>query len=212
MSRYRFRLPALLGALAVMALAGCASTGLVNVWSSQDFSTPMHSMLVVVMKRNEGNRRIMEDAFVKELGKYGVQATAAYKVFPAFPDTEEVRQYVRENHIEGVLVAARLPTQRRTEEQPGYVTSEARTRYNNWTGRYHTYYAQVAVEPTTDTVRIVPHRVDVWYADGKGGELVWTAEGRSIDPSSTNQVSREVSSAIVPELAKAGIIPRKSKE
>lgn len=209
MSRFTYRTLGLLAALGAFVLAGCASTGLVNVWAMQDFTTPMRSMLVVVMKRNEGNRRIMEDAFVRELDKYGVKATAAYKVFPAVPDTAEVRQYVLDNHLNGVLVAARLPTRHETQEVPGYTTSEARTRYNSWTGRYQTYYTQVEVQPTTETVRVVPHRVDVWYSDHKGGELVWTAEGRSIDPSSANQVSQEISSDIVPALAKAGMIPQK---
>jgi len=37
--------------------------------------------------------------------------------------------------------------------------------------------------------------------------MVWTALGKSVDPSSVDAVTREVSHAIVPEMAKAGVIP-----
>jgi len=204
MKRFGFTLPV----LGLVALSGCASSNLVNMWRAPAIAVPMEKMLVIAMKPNEGNRRIMEDALVGRLAEHGVQATASYTVFPAaVPDTNAVVEYVRAHALNGVLVAARLPTLERTEEQPGYVTTEPRTVYSSWTGRYHTYYAEVAHEGTTETLRVVPHRIDVWYADGRGGQLVWTAEERSVDPASATQVSRDLSSAVVGELAKAGFIP-----
>src|SRR5207248_8464841 len=141
--------------------------------------------------------------------KHGVAATASYSVWPsALPDTDDVRQYVRDNHINGVLVAVREPTEQRQQLTPGYVSTEPRTYYSYWTGRYRTYFYNVEHEPVVETFRIVPHRIDVWQADAQGGQMVWTAQGRSLDPSSANDVSREVSKSIVPELAKAGVIPQ----
>jgi hypothetical protein len=197
-------------ALCIVVAAGCASAGLVNVWSQPDFSSPMKNMLVIAMSSKEGNRRIIEDAFVAELAKYGVQSRPSYEAFPsALPDTQAVRDYVLSNKLNGVVVAARLPTQHVTLEAPGYTTTETRSVYNNWSGRYHTYYVEVQHQGTTQTQRIVPHRVDVWFSDGKGGQMVWTGQTSSIDPSSVNQVSREMSGTIVPAMAKAGVIPQK---
>jgi len=204
----RFAVAALV--LGAAALAGCASSNLVNMWSAPDFSTPMQKMLVVAMKPNEGNRRIMEDAIVAELSRNGVQAIPSYQAFDgAMPDTQAVVDYVKANGVNGVLVAARMPDIERTEERPGYITTEPRTAYSSWSGRYHTYYPEVLHEGTTETLRIVPHRIDVWYSDGKGGQLVWTAEERSVDPSSVNEVSRSLSMSVVSELAKAGFIPKR---
>jgi len=189
---------------------GCAmSTRVTNMWALPDFSTPLHSMLVIAMKNNDANRRIMEDAFVRELGKHGVAATPSYSLWPStLPDTNAVSQYVHDNGIEGVLVAVREPTEQRRDVIPGYVTTEPRTYYSYWAGRYRTYWYDVEHEPTVETYSIVPHRIDVWQADAQGGQMVWTAQGRSIDPSSTTDVSREVSKSIVPELAKSGVIPQ----
>lgn len=198
--------------IAVALAAGCASTGLINMWSMQGFDTPIRSMLVVAMKPNEGNRRIIEDAFVAELAKYGVAGTPSYTEWAtALPDTQGVRDYVIANKLEGVLVAARLPTREVTETTAGYTTRETRVAYNSWAGRYQTYYVDVEHEPKTQTQHIVPHRIDVWYADGKGGSMVWTVETESFDPSSVTQVSQEMTGVVVPELAKSGIIPAKAK-
>jgi hypothetical protein len=212
MSPTRNRVTTWVLALAVLACFGCASAGLVNMWAMPGFDMPMKSMLVIAMKPNETHRRIMEDAFVGELRKYDVTATASYTAFAgALPDTQAVREYVRANALDGVLVAVRLPTQESTLVNPGYTTTESRTRYNAWTGRYDQYYTEFKHEPTTETQRIVPHRVEVWQADGKGGRIVWTAEGRSIDPSSANQVSKDMCGAVLPELVKADVIPAKRK-
>jgi hypothetical protein len=197
-------------ALWIATTSGCASTGLVNRWGLPGFNTPMKKMLVVAIKRTEVNRRIMEDGFVSELGRYGVTATASYAVFPdAVPDTDAVREYVRANALNGVLVAARLPTVSHTQVTPGYTSTEARNVYSTWSGRYRTYFTEVQHEATSETQSIVPHRVDVWYADGRGGQLVWTAEGRRVDPSSASQVSKELCAVTVAQLAKSGVIPAK---
>jgi hypothetical protein len=210
MSPTRSRVVTWVLALAVLACIGCASTGLVNTWAMPGFDTPMKSMLVIAMKPIDTHRRIMEDAFVSALGKYGVTATASYTVFAgALPDTQAVRDYVRTNALDGVLVAVRLPTEENTLVTPGYTTTESRTRYNAWTGRYVDYYTKVQHEATTETQRVVPHRVEVWQADGKGGRIVWSAEGRSIDPASANQVSKDMCGAVLPELANAGVIAKK---
>lgn len=198
--------------LTAAVLAGCASTGLVNMWADPTVSEPMRKIWVIAVKPDEGNRRIMEDAFVKELQLYGVEAAPSYRAFPdAIPDTNGVRKHVLDNGYDGVLVSVKLETQTEVSERPGYVTTEARTAYSNWTGRYHTYYVDVVHSGGVETTTIVPHRVEMWMSDGKGGHLVWTAEGRSIDPASVTQVSREISDLIVPRLAEAGIVPRRAK-
>lgn len=198
----------------VLALAatsgGCASSNLVNLWRAPEIAAPMEKMLVIAMKPNEGNRRILEDAVAAELAKHGVQAIASYTVFPdGMPDTTAVVEHVRDEGLHGVLVAARLPTVERTQESPGYITTEPRTVYSSWTGRYHTYYTEVVHSGTSETLHIIPHRIDVWYADGKGGQLVWTAEERSVAPASVTEVSQALSTTVVRELAKAGFIPPK---
>jgi len=213
--RRRFDMSTLVKAVTLLALAGgglagCAASGLVNQWSDPTFHQSLTNVFVIAVKKDEVNRRITEDAFVNALDKQGVKATASYTVFPNElpPDTLTVRDKVHEGGYDGVVVISRLTTQKVTEEIPGYATSEVRTRYDNWANRYHTYYVQVQHDATTETQRIVRHRVDVWLV-GNPGRMVYTVEGRSVDPTSVSQVSKEMSSDIVPAIAKAGLLPQK---
>jgi hypothetical protein len=79
------------------------------------------------------------------------------------------------------------------------------TRYNRWARQYQTRYVEVHHPGYVETDKIVRHRIDVWSTPN-GGQLVWTAEGESIDPSSSAQVNKEIAQQVVPTLAKQGII------
>ena len=149
---------------AAASLVGCASTGLVNAWRDPTGPpVPLQNVLVIAAKKDVALRRLMEDAFVSELGKRGVKATPSYQLFASdIPDTQDVIDAVRQNGYEGVIVASRLDTQMETSFVPGYTTTEPRTRYNPWTQTYRTYYVGVHHPGYVETDRIVRHRVDVW--------------------------------------------------
>jgi hypothetical protein len=198
-----------LALLAVAIVSGCATTGLVNVWRDpQGPDAPLKNVLVVAIKKDDALRRIMEDAFVTALGQHGVQATPSYRLFPAaVPDTDQVIQAVRDKGYDGVIVASKLATQTSSTYVPGYTVPEARTRFNPWAGRYQTYYVEVYRPGYVETDRIVRHRIDVW-STANGGRLLWTAEGESIDPSSSAQVTKEIAKEVVPAVAKAGILAK----
>jgi len=201
-------IPAAVLALALLAATGCASMHMLNRWSQPGVSAPLRSILVIAIDSNGGNRRIMEDAFVRGLARHGVIATPSYEVWAAaLPDTDAVRGYVRTKGLNGVLVAARMRAEEYRQASRDYVNPDAAGLGRSWSGRYHRYYYEVQHEPGATAERVVPHRVDVWPADGQGGQMVWTALGKSVDPSSVDEVSREVSRSIVPEMAKAGVIP-----
>lgn len=196
--------------LAVLLLAGCASTGLVDKWSAPGFNDPMEEMLVIAIKKDEANRRIMEDAFVEELDRHGVNAVPSYSAFArGVPDTTQVREFLRARGIDGVLVAVALPEERELRQYPPYTVTEPVSVYDYWSGAYHVYYMDVVHRGATTVVEVVPHRVDVWSDNGSGGELVWSAETRSMDAASASEVSEEVTERIVPALADADIIPER---
>jgi len=106
-----------------------------------------------------------------------------------------------------MLVAARMKSEEYRQISRGYVSADPLAANRSWSGRYHRYYYEVKHEASAEAGREVPHRVDVWQADGKGGQMVWTALGRGVDPASADDVGREVTKSLVPEMARAGVIP-----
>jgi len=203
----RLTVPATL-AIALALTTSCATMRVLNRWSQPGMSAPIRSMLVVALDTDPSHRRIMEDAFVHGLARHGVIATPSYQVWGAtLPDTEAVRAWVRAQGVNGMLVAARMKSEEYRQISRGYVSADPLAANRSWSGRYHRYYYEVKHEASAEAGREVPHRVDVWQADGKGGQMVWTALGRGVDPASADDVGREVTKSLVPEMARAGVIP-----
>jgi hypothetical protein len=200
-----------LAATGAATLGGCAaSSGLVNMWRDPAYSSPpMRHIMVVAVIRNEARRRILEDAFVKQLAKRGVDAVPSYAHFPnAPPDTMQVDDAVSQGGYDGVLMATRLRTERSTSYVPGYVTTQPTYAVSPWSGRYRTYWVDVMHPGYVEEDVTVRHEVELWSVR-EGGRLVWTAIGESVNPGSVSEVNHDITHNVVPELEKQGLIPRK---
>jgi hypothetical protein len=165
--------------------------------------------VVVAVKNDATYRRIWEDAFVAELGAVGVNAVASYRDFPsALPDTQQVVDMVRRGGYDGVLTIVGLGSETQQTYVPGYVTTMPVTYYSRWSGYYGVYYQDVYQPGYTTTDKIVRQRVDVWSID-HGGTLVWTGTTESMNPTSGDEIRREVTRLVIPELKKRGVIAAK---
>jgi hypothetical protein len=199
-------------ALASGALGGgCASnSSLVNMWRDPTFDeAPMRSMLVVGLRRNQSDRRLLEDAFGRELEKRGVDATPSYEHFPnAPPDTSQIADVMNQHGYDGALIVYRLRSQTSESYVPGYATTEPVWRVSPWTGRYRTYWVDVMHPGYVETDVTVRHEIELWDMR-QGGRLVWTAVGEVVNPSSASEVNHDISHNVVPELERQGFIPKK---
>jgi len=209
----RVSLAALAGLSAALAVAGCAtSANLTNLWKDPEVGrNPMRSAYVVAMDRDAARRRIMEDAFVAALAKHGVEAEPSYRQFPSsVPDSNVIEDAIQQGGYDGVIAISRLDPRTQTTYVPGYVSSETRTRYNRWTGRYRTYWVDIPHPGYVETDHVVRRQVDLWRPVGAGGEadLVWTAVSEVVDPSSATDVTKDLVNRVVPELAKQGMVPK----
>jgi len=200
-----------LGAFALLSVGGCAANGaLVNMWRDPAYDDPpMHSMLVVAVRRDQTQRRLLEDAFGRELEKRGVDATPSYEHFPsAPPDTSQIADVVNQHGYDGALIVYRLRTETSTNYVPGYVTTEPVWRVSPWTGRYRSYWADINHPGYVETDVTVRHEIELWD-NRQEGRLVWTGVGESVNPASPSEVTHDVTHNVVPELEKQGFIPKK---
>jgi hypothetical protein len=200
-----------LAAMGASALGGCASnTTLVNMWKDPSYNDPpMRSTLVVAIRRTPALRRTLEDGFVQELAKRGVDATPSYQLFPnAPPDTSEIERAVSTHSYDGVLMVTRLRSQTSERYVPGYVTAEPVTRVSPWTGRYRTRWVDVMHPGYVEQDVTVRHEVELWDMR-HDGRMVWTAVGEVVNPDSPSEVNHDIATNVVPELERQGFIPRK---
>lgn len=196
-----------LAAFAIVALAGCASTSLVNMWRDPTFPRqPLNHTLVVAMRRDAASRRTWEDEFVTSLKSHGINATPSYDVFPdAPPDTTALSAAVRGRGFDAVLVTHPLGATTQTRYVPGYSATEPLTFLSPWTGHYYTYYTQVYSPGYVEVDRVVRYETEVWMVRGPG-RLVWSGTTETINPASAQQVKSEIADVIVPALVKSGVI------
>lgn len=200
-------LPAALAGLIAAGLGGCAaSSGLTNMWKDPQYDgPPLRHLLVVGVIHNQANRRILEDAFVHELSRRGVDAVPSYRHFPNDPpDTNQVYDAVDQGGYDGVLLTRRLPPERSTSYVPGYLTTQPVTRLG-WRGYYRTYWVDVMHPGYVEQDVTARREVELW-ATRDGGRMIWTGIGETVNPSSAADVTRDVAKNVVPELARQGFI------
>ena len=199
---------AVAGLAALAVLAGCGSTSLVNMWRDPQYSAaPVRSALVIAVRKDQVRRRIWEDTFVAALGKDGVQATPSYQIFPdQMPDTNAVREHVRQKGYDAVIVTSRAGKQELTNYVPGYVTKEPVSVYRPMWNSYVTRYRDVYHPGYTETDTAFHIQTELWAVTGEG-RLVWSGTSRTISPGSSNAFSHEVAELVVEELHKAHLIP-----
>ena len=109
--------------LAVMGMASCASTQLVNQWSNPAYkASSFKKIMVIGVTKQSAIRRNFEDEFVVQLKAAGVNATPSYLYIPQDGPVGEsvLKQALKEAAADAVLITRLVRVQQKTEIAPGY--------------------------------------------------------------------------------------------
>jgi hypothetical protein len=190
----------------LLCLSACVSTSIVERWKDPGFAGPaLHKMLVVSIQRDQGRRRLWEDAMVAALAKHGVQGEASYNVFPdQAPAPEQLTAMASRDGFDGVVATHFVRAGQHITAYGGWGVyggwGWGRGWRGGWGGPGPWGPGYVEADEITD------YQTDVYTIDTSGGKLIWTGITRSVDPSSTKGVTEGISRALVPQLAKEGIL------
>jgi hypothetical protein len=194
----------------LVAASGVYADELSNMWRNAKYEgPPVKSAFVLAERKDPLSRRLWEDAFVQQLARHGVAATASYTVYPdQLPDTSAVRSYVGQKGYDALILTYREGRETVTKYTAGYVETEPRTLFRPMWGTYVTYYQGVYVPGYAETTTVVNVGTEMWRSGGDdGGTLVWMGSSRGVDPSSPAHFSHEVAERVTSELNKAHLIP-----
>jgi hypothetical protein len=194
--------------LALLSLSGCVNTSLIDRWRDPSYTgPPLHKVLVVGVQRDDGRRRLWEDGMVGALTHEGVQATASYAVFPnKAPSAEELTAMAAREGFDGVIASHFVGASQRSYYMPGYAGVGF-----GWRWRYYGYWDAVYGPGYVETEYRADYQTDIFLVDAAGGKLIWTGITRSVDLSSTQRTTDEISRVLVPELTKQGILAANHK-
>jgi hypothetical protein len=129
---------------AVLGMASCASTQLVNQWSNPAYtSASFKKVMVIAVTKQSGIRRTFEDDFTAQFKAAGVNATPSYLYIRQDGPVGEavLKQALKESAADAVLITRLIRVQQQTEVAPGYYAPDpamaAIPFYTNaWNGYY----------------------------------------------------------------------------
>lgn len=187
--------------------AGCSTqTSVTHVWQAQLPPTPpMRRVLVLTMSTDEPMRKIIEDAFVKDLAKHGVTATPSYTLFGKGqrPTTEQARAMVANAHYDGILVT-RLHGVRDNVSEDSKVAESS----GFWDGYYMQGWGYGNAYVVDDETVTFENTLWDTRADTK---RVWTAETKTVNPENGADFAHSLTKAVDPALTTAHFISPEPK-
>lgn len=187
----------------VMLLTGCISTSLTEQWRDPAFTgPPLHRVLVVGVQRDAGRRRVWESSMVAALARQHIAATASYDLFPnRAPNADELAATAASHAFDGVLATHLL----NAREHSYWLPDPGPGPGFGWRARYWGYWGAAYGPGWIDSDYIANFETDV-FTVAAGGRLIWTGETRSVDLTSIESTTDQISRVLVPELTHAGIV------
>jgi hypothetical protein len=137
----------LLSLLLTTLLAACATTRLSSVWKDPSFDGSPRKVLVYAILKNPGNRRIIEDEFVRQLRSRKVEATAGYSLFPGeeLVTKEALEAKLKEVGFDTLLLTR--PTGSKSETVQVQGTAYYPSSYYGTYGGYYSHGYSAAYSP-----------------------------------------------------------------
>ena len=186
------------------------STRLITSWKNPEYSGPtFKKILVIGMSPNPGRRSDFEDALSAQLNKPGQQVIAGNQLLlrpDAKVDLEYIRQQIRENKIDAVIVSRLVSVKDSYTYVPGQVWTYPYPYYRSFYGYYGAVWPVVYTPGYTIKDKTVRVETNVYAATPPDGELVWTATSDTFDPKSASKVIKDLTKLIVQELTKVGVV------
>jgi hypothetical protein len=198
-----------------LALLAVASPKLELSWKNPNFAGgAFKNILVLALNGKAENRAEFEDELVAAIARPTQKAVASY-VYIARPDAtpidmRDLRELVREQKFDAIVVARLTKRDTKTTYVPGEVYTPF-PYYGTFYGYYGAVYPVVYTPGYMETEKEAQVEVNFYSTAKPDGELVWTGTTNTFDGSSAMKVIKELVKVVTKELEKENIIERESK-
>ena len=202
----------------MFALGGCSGgTEFAGTWTNPDYEgrQKVDDVMVVAIAKNDTHRRIFETEMARELERQGIRAWPSIQFHPAVDQLPEdkAKALIQEHGVEAVIVTRLLDIDRKDVYVPPttYVSSYpayGSPYYGNWYG-YYSYGYTVTHDPgyTYEKVTVV---LETNLYDAATGDIVWSGQSNTFDPSGVEDVIGPTVGIVVEELLTHKLLhPRK---
>ena len=189
-------------------LCSCVSPRLTSVWTDPATVKNLNNILVISASKKDHNRRVNEDALVNELRKKGLNAKPGYQTLPQSQSSDIELLLEEVNAIYTDLDAVLFTDLPKIEEisyhHPASFRLVPYTYYSRYHGYHRTSYRHVYVPAHTTYHTII--EIGASLVDPVTGQLLWSAQSQTKDPSSMVKMMSKLGKKISKELTMAGFI------
>jgi len=200
--------------LATFALAPAKTVKMIMSWLNPQYEgKQFHKVLVIGVAQNLEVRADFEDEMAAQLARPGMQTIPGNQILlrpdpKAKPDLDYLRDQIRSNNIDAVVVTRVLRIDKKTTYVPGSTWIAPFPYYYSFYGYLGAVYPVVydpGYERTDTTVGI---ETNVYATSKPDGDLVWTGVSDSFNPKNAKKVADGLVKEVPKQMEKDGLLPK----
>jgi hypothetical protein len=195
----------------VIALFG-KSSKLVTSWRNPSYSPAkkFHRVLALGFSSKTDVRADFEDALAAELTSRGLEAIAGHTILLRPPDTvldlSYLREQIRSNQIEAVVVSRLVKVDNTVTYVPGTPYFTPYPFYNTFYGYYGTLYPVVYSPGYLQTEKKVRVETNVYVTSAPDGQLIWTGTTDTVNPSNVHKAIKGLVNLLIAAMNKDQVL------
>ena len=199
-------------ALAGLAMLAVAGPKLEMSWKNPEYSGgQFKKILVLALNGKAASRMEFEDRLVAAITRPGGKAYPSYEFImrpDATPiDMKDMRELVKEQHFDAIVVARVTKHDTTTTYVPGQVYAPS-PYYGTFYGYYNALYPVVYTPGYMQTERVGQVEVNMYSTAKPDGELVWTGITNTFEIGSVMKTITSLVKVLTKQLEKDDIIAK----
>ncbi len=189
---------------AMLMLAGCAATKIVNQWSNPQYAAHSFKKIMVIgISKQTSIRRTFEDVFVAQLQSAGINAVPSYRYINEDAEAPEalLKQAVTRAGADGALITRLVRVERKMDVTPGYYEPPPFGFYGWYSHAWIGYYEPPRV-----------YQYDVYVSetslyDMVKNEVVWAGTLETTAPGEIREEIRRYAETVIQALRQNRLLP-----
>jgi hypothetical protein len=203
---------ALVIVLAAAVLLFGKSSKLLVSWKNPSYSAEkkFHRVLALGLGNKPEVRADFEDTLAAQLGSQGYEAIPGNTILLRPPGTQldlnYLREQIRANQIEAVVVSRLVKVDETATYVPGTAYVMPYPYYNTFYGYYGTLYPVVYSPGYLQKEKKVRVETNLYVTFGSDGQLIWTGTTDTFNPSNIHKAIKGLVNLVVTQMKKEQVL------